>query len=84
MYTIPPLVQIHLYRSALKDVETATRQTRDKKLHAWVVKELEASRALLLDRAKDEMDESLLNEEERKKRKDAEFYGIPFEDGSII
>ena len=49
-----------------------------------MVKELEASRALLLDRAKDEMDESLLNEEERKKRKDAEFYGIPLEDGSII
>ena len=74
--TIPPLVQIHLYRNALKDVEASTRQVRDKKLHAWAVKELEASRALLLDRAKDEMDESAtLSEEEKQKRKDAAFYG---------
>lgn len=74
MNNIPPLVQIHLYRQALRDVENATRKTGDKKLHAWIMKELEASRALMLERARDEMDESMVPEEERQRQEDANFY----------
>lgn len=74
MNNIPPLVQIHLYREALRDIENATRKTGDKKLHAWVMKELEASRALMLESARDEMDESMLTEEDKQRRDDANFY----------
>lgn len=73
---IPRLVILDLYRNALSTIERLSRTYQEKKLHAWAVKAKKEYGERMVQLAKEEMDGTVEDEEEKKKRTDAEFYGF--------
>ena len=73
---IPRLVQLDLYRNALSSIERLSRAYQEKKLHAWAVKAKKEYGERMVQLAKEEMDGSIEDEEEKQRRMDADFYGL--------